>query len=97
MITRRGRHDAGRTMITRRGLLIGSVLGAGAFAAGFAVARWRAGESPAPRTAAGESAWDAAGDRVIRSSSAEPADKAADFRFTDQHGEERPASPTGTE
>ena len=75
-------------MITRRGLIIGSLLGAGAFAAGFAVSRWRAVESPAPRTAAGESAWDAAGDRVIRSSSAGPADKAADFRFTDQHGEE---------
>ena len=76
-------------MITRRGLVIGSLLGAGAFAAGFALSQWRGDESPAPRTAAGESAWSAAGDQVIRSSSAEPADKAADFRFTDQHGEER--------
>ena len=75
-------------MITRRGLVIGAVLGAGAFAAGFAVSRWRRDESPALGMGTGESAWNAAGDQVIRSSSAEPADKAADFRFTDQHGDE---------
>ena len=76
-------------MISRRGLIVGAALGAGAFAAGFALSRWRRDESPAPGAAAGESAWNASGDHVIRSSSAEPADKAADFRFTDQHGEER--------
>ena len=75
-------------MITRRGLVIGSVLGAGGFAAGFAVSRWRRAESPAIGEATGESAWNAAGDRVMRSSSAESTDKAADFRFTDQNGEE---------
>lgn len=76
-------------MISRRGLIIGSVLGAGAFAAGFALSRWRGGESPPSRVAASESVWNTAGDQVIRTTSAEPADKAADFRFTDQHGEER--------
>ena len=75
-------------MITRRGLVIGAVLGAGAFAAGFAVSRWRRDESPAPGVGTGESAWNTGGGQAIRSSSAEPADKAADFRFTDQHGEE---------
>ena len=75
-------------MITRRGLVIGAVLGAGAFAAGFAVSRWRRDESPAPGMGTGESAWNAADGQVIRSSSAEPADQAADFRFTDQQGEE---------
>ena len=38
--------------------------------------------------ATGEPEWDAAGSQVIRSSSTEPSDEAADFRFTDQHGEE---------
>ena len=76
-------------MITRRGLVIGVTLGAGAFAAGFAVSRWRRAESPALGEAAGESAWNAAGSQVIRSSSAESTDEAADFRFTDQHGVER--------
>ena len=75
-------------MITRRGLVIGAVLGAGAFAAGFAVSRWRRDESPAPGMGTGGSAWNAASGQVIGSSSAEPADKAAEFRFTDQHGEE---------
>ncbi len=75
-------------MIGRRGLIIGSLLGASAFAAGFAVARWRRDEAPAPRAAAGGSAWNAADGRVIGSSSAESADRAADFRFTDQHGDE---------
>ena len=75
-------------MITRRGLIIGAVLGAGAFAAGFAVSRWRRGESPTARAGTGESAWGTGGSQVIRSSSAEPSDKAADFHFTDQHGEE---------
>lgn len=75
-------------MITRRGLVIGAVLGAGAFAAGFAVSRWRRDESPAPGAATGESAWGTAGGQVTRSSSAESTDQAADFRFTDQHGEE---------
>ena len=75
-------------MITRRGLVIGAVLGAGAFAAGFAVSRWRRDESPAPGAATGESAWGTAGGQVVRSSSAESTDQAADFRFTDQHGEE---------
>ena len=75
-------------MITRRGLVIGSVLAAGAFAAGFAVSRWRQAGSPAPGAATGEPAWTSAGSQVIRSSSAEFSDRAADFRFTDQHGEE---------
>ena len=75
-------------MITRRGLAIGALLGAGAFAAGFALSRWGRDESPAPGAATGGSAWDTAGGQVIRSSSAESTDQAADFRFTDQHGEE---------
>ena len=82
------RRGAGFAMITRRGMAIGTLLAAGAFAAGFAVSRWRGGGAPDPR-AAGQSAWHAAGEQVIRSSSAEPGDKAEDFRFTDQHGEER--------
>ena len=76
-------------MITRRGLVIAATLGAGAFAAGFAVSRWRQGRFSAPETTTNESAWDAAGGQVIRSSSAESSDNATDFRFTDQHGEER--------
>ena len=76
-------------MITRRGLIIGSVLGAGAFAAGFAASRWRRSEPPTPGAAAGGAGWNAAGPQVIRSSSAEPTDKAPDFHFTDQHGKER--------
>ena len=76
-------------MITRRGLVIGSVLGVGAFAAGFAVSRWRRSEPPTPGAAAGGAGWNAAGPQVIRSSSAEPTDKAPDFHFTDQHGTER--------
>ena len=76
-------------MISRRGLIIGSVLGAGAFAAGFALSRRQGGESPPPRVVADESARSTAGDQVIRSSSDESRDKAADFGFTDQHGEER--------
>ena len=73
-------------MITRRGLIVSAVLGAGAFAAGFAVSRWRRDESSTPGVATGEAAWNTAGDQVIRSSSAEPTDQAPDFRFTDQHG-----------
>lgn len=76
-------------MINRRGVVIGSLLGVAAFAAGFTVSRWRRVESPAPATATGESVWNAAGGQVIRSSSAESTDEAADFRFTDQHGQER--------
>ena len=75
-------------MITRRGLVIGSVLAAGAFAAGFAVSRWRRDEPPTPGAAPGGAAWNPAGSQVIGSSSAEPADNAPDFRFTDQHGKE---------
>ena len=74
-------------MITRRSLVIGVTLGAGAFAAGFAVSRWRR-EPPPPATTIGEGAWNAAGDGVIRSSSADSADTAPDFRFIDQHGAE---------
>ena len=77
-------------MITRRGTIIAAVLGAGAFAAGFAASRWwRQDESPIPGAATGEAAWNAGADRVIRSSSADSPDQAPDFRFTDQHGEER--------
>ena len=76
-------------MITRRGLVIAVTLGAGAFAAGFAVSRWRRGGSSAPDAATDGSAGNAAGGQVIRSSSAEASDKATDFQFTDQHGEER--------
>ena len=75
-------------MITRRGLVIGSVLGAGAFAAGFVASRWRRNKSPTPGAATAESKWNAPGNQVIRSSSAESTDEAADFRFTDQHGKE---------
>ena len=75
-------------MITRRGLVIGSVLAAGAFAAGFAVSRWRRDEPPTPGSAAGGAGWNPAGSQVIRSSSAEPTDNAPDFHFTDQHGKE---------
>ena len=76
-------------MIARRALVVGSVLAAGAFATGFAVSRWRRGGPPAPGAAMGDAARNAAGGRVIGPSSVELADKAADFRFTDQHGEER--------
>ena len=75
------------TVITRRGLVIGMTLGAGAFAAGFAVSRWRR-EPPTPATTIDQGAWNAAGDGVIRSSSADSSDTAPDFRFTDQHGAE---------
>ena len=77
-------------MITRRGAVIAVALGAGAFAVGFAASRWRRqDESPIPEAATGEAAWNAGG-RVIRSSSADsPPARAPDFRFTDQHGEER--------
>ncbi len=79
---------AGCAMITRRGLVIAAAFGAGAFAAGFAASRWRRVESPASSAVAGESGWNAAGGRMIRSSSAETAGEAPDFRFTDQHGVE---------
>ncbi len=81
-------------MITRRAFGIGSLLGAGAFAAGFALSRWRGDESPTPRVAASDSTGSvAAGDPSIQSPSAEPAaepsNRAVDFQFTDQHGEKR--------
>ena len=75
-------------MITRRGLLIGSALGAGAFAAGLAVSRWRRNEWPPAGAAPGESAWNATGGHVLGSSSANTTDAAADFDFTDQNGQE---------
>ena len=75
-------------MINRRGLVVASLLGAVAFAAGFAASRWRRSEPRKPAAAAGESGWNAAGGQVIRSSSADAAGTAPDFRFTDQHGEE---------
>ena len=83
--------QARRAMITRRGLVVAVALGAGGFAAGFAASQWHRDERPTPGTATGETAWSTAGDRVIRSSSADAAhstDRAPDFRFTDQHGEE---------
>lgn len=73
-------------MITRRGLMIGAVLGAGAFAGGFAVSRWRREEPRMAGAGSGDSAWGTRGGQVIESSSAEPSDKAVDFSFTDQHG-----------
>ena len=77
-------------MITRRGAIAAVALGAGAFAAGFAASRWgHRDESPIPGAATGEAAWNAGGGGVIRSSSADSPDQAPDFRFTDQHGEER--------
>ena len=76
-------------MITRRGLIAGSVLGAGAFTIGFAVSRWLRSEPPAPGAAAGGATWNAVGAPTSGSASAEPADRAPDFRFTDQHGKER--------
>ena len=75
-------------MITRRGLIVGAVLGAGAFAAGYAVSRWRRGVPPTPGTSAGGTTWNATGTGVLRSSSAQPTDTAPDFHFTDQHGKE---------
>ena len=75
-------------MIKRRSLIIGSVLGTGAFAAGYAISRWRRDVPPAPGTPAGAAAWNATGTGVIRSSSAGPTDTAPDFHFTDQHGKE---------
>ena len=75
-------------MITRRGLVIGSLLAAGAFAGGFAMSRWRRDEPSTPGTAAGGAAWNPAGSRAIGSSSAKPTDNAPDFHFTDQHGKE---------
>lgn len=76
-------------MITRRGAIMAVALGAGAFAAGFAASRWRLRGEPSSRGAAtGETAWNAGGGRVIRSSSADSPDRAQNFRFTDQHGEE---------
>lgn len=75
-------------MITRRGLIVGAVLGAGAFAAGYAVSRWRRDVPPTPGTSAGGTAWNATGTGVLRSSSAQPTDTAPDFHFTDQHGKE---------
>lgn len=76
-------------MITRRAFGIGALLGAGAFATGFALSRWGRDKSPTPRGATGDSTRSIAGDPAIPSSSAETADQAADFHFTDQHGEER--------
>ena len=75
-------------MITRRGLVIGAALGAGAFAAGFAVSRWRRESSPMAGTGTGESASGADNSQVTASPSTEPSDEAVDFLFTDQHGEE---------
>ena len=75
-------------MITRRGLVIAAALGAGAFVAGFALSRWRRTGVPSPSAAADEDGWNATGDRMIRSSSAESPDTAPDFHFTDQHGAE---------
>ena len=74
-------------MITRRDLVVGAVLGAGAFAAGIALSRWRRDESPGPAVATGDTSWNTGG-RMIGSSSADATGKAPDFHFTDQHGEE---------
>ena len=76
-------------MITRRALIVGSVLGAVAFGAGYALSRWRRDEPPAPGVAVGGAVRNAAGAEVIGSSAAQPADTAPDFHFTDQHGKER--------
>jgi len=76
-------------MITRRAFGIGALLGAGAFAAGFALSRWGGSESPTPRVTAGASTGSVADRPSIPPSSAGPADQAAAFHFTDQHGEER--------
>jgi len=76
-------------MITRRAFGIGALLGGGAFAAGFALSRWGRNESPTPRVTTGASTGSVADHPSIPPSSAEPADQAADFHFTDQHGEER--------
>ena len=75
-------------MITRRTLVIAAALGASAFAAGFAASRWRGSTAPSPGVATDEAALRAAGDGVIESSRREPSNTAADFRFTDQNGEE---------
>ena len=75
-------------MITRRGLITAAALGAGAFAAGFAVSRWRRAAAPSAGVAADAAGWNVTGDRVIRSSSADSPETAPDFHFTDQHGVE---------
>ena len=77
-------------MITRRNLITAAALGAGAFAAGFAVSRWRRATAPSLGAAADETGWNATGGRVIRASSANDSPETApDFHFTDQHGVER--------
>ena len=76
-------------MITRRGLITAAALGAGAFAAGFAISRRRRAAAPPPGAVADEAGWNATGGRVIRSSSADSPETAPDFHFTDQHGVER--------
>ena len=75
-------------MITRRGLIIAAALSAGAFAAGFAVSRWRRAAAPSPGAAADGAGWNATSNRMIRSSSADSPDTAPDFHFIDQHGAE---------
>ena len=76
-------------MTTRRGLIAAAALGAGAFAVGFAVSRWRRATAPSPGAAAEETGWSATGGRMIRSSSADDSPETApDFHFTDQHGVE---------
>ena len=75
-------------MITRRGMIIGSVLGTSAFAAGYAISRWRRDVPPTHGAATGGDASNATGTGVLGSSSAPPGDTAPDFHFTDQHGKE---------
>ena len=76
-------------MITRRTLVIAAALGAGAFAAGFAASRWRGSVPTPPGIAAGVAERNAASRGAVESSGRESSDRAADFRFTDQHGEAR--------
>ena len=72
-------------MMTRRSLVIAAVLGAGAFATGFAASRWlRAAPSP-ERAAASDPGARTGG---IEPSSGGLAGGAPDFRFVDQHGKE---------
>lgn len=73
-------------MIDRRTLFLVAVLGAGGFAAGFVASQLRETGSEPPRAAAIPG--PAAAGPDVRSRAGEPGNRAADFRFVDQHGEE---------
>ena len=75
-------------MIERRTLVLAAALGAGAFAVGFVASRLRDTDAPSLDARATGAEPTAAAGGNDRSLSGEPRNEAADFRFTDQHGEE---------